>query len=149
METHDVDEQEKIGHVKIYRKDTGLIYASRYKKKEALKVLLKSGASVDIQNNSGNTALHLAAFRGYKEIVKLLMNWGGNPCIKNKHEKTAIDEAKTEEIRELLRNRKVLTLERKMLNYVQRNRKILRKEIRKDMLIEKYFLIFGRKPEGL
>ena len=83
--------------------------------------------------------------KGHKEIVELLMNWGGNSYIKNKYGSTAINYATTKEIRELMRNRKVPTLEREMLNYVQKNREILRKEIRKDMLTEKYFLIFFRK----
>ena len=133
-----MDIQNKYGETVLY-------IAATLKSKEIVKLLLESGASVDIQNYNGTTALYLVVRFGWKEIVELLMNWGGNPYIKNYNGKIAIDCAKTEEIRELLRNQKVPALERKMLNYVQMNREILRKEIRKDMLIEKYFLIFGRK----
>jgi len=37
-----------------------------------IRVLIKVGVDLNIQNNTGVTALHLASIRGYKEIVKLL-----------------------------------------------------------------------------
>ena len=52
-----------------------------------------SGADVTIQNNRGDTALHLCAYRGYIEIVKLLIRYKSDLFTRNSNEKTPADEA--------------------------------------------------------
>ncbi|CAI9731786.1 repeat domain-containing 46-like [Octopus vulgaris] len=42
------------------------------------------------QTNSGKTALHLAAIRGYSEIIELLLNHGANPNIKDRNGNTPL-----------------------------------------------------------
>jgi len=45
--------------------------------------LLKSGADINLKNQSGNTALATASGSGNKEIVELLLKSRANPNIKN------------------------------------------------------------------
>lgn len=65
---------------------SALHFASRDNKKEVVSVLLKSGASVDLLDCFGNTALWRAvmSFNGDLSIVKELLNYGANPTIKMK-----------------------------------------------------------------
>jgi ankyrin repeat protein len=48
---------------------------------EACKVLLDSGALVDIRDGDGYTQLHAAAEQGHLECVKLLLARGSNPSL--------------------------------------------------------------------
>jgi len=52
-----------------------------------------SGANLSIQNNRGDTALHLCAYRGYIDIVKVFIQSNSNLFIKNNNERTPSDEA--------------------------------------------------------
>lgn len=52
-----------------------------------------SGADLSVQNQRGDTALHLCAYRGHLEIVKVFIQNNCNSFIKNSNEKTAYDEA--------------------------------------------------------
>ena len=53
-------------------KDSALHYAAEKGKIEAVKVLLKHGATIDLKNDDGKTPLDLA----YKqEVVDYLKNW--------------------------------------------------------------------------
>ena len=63
---------------------------------ESQQVLLHffySGTDLDIQNKSGNTALHLSAYRGNIDIVKLLVQHGANVFLRNEKGRCAADEA--------------------------------------------------------
>uniref|UniRef100_A0A8C4WVE6 Uncharacterized protein n=1 Tax=Eptatretus burgeri TaxID=7764 RepID=A0A8C4WVE6_EPTBU len=53
------------------------------KKTAAIKVLLASGCSVNVQNNNGFTPLHLAAMYGSFNFTQFLLNEGADPCITN------------------------------------------------------------------
>jgi len=59
----------------------------------AVKVLLEAGAHVNAMDNHKNTALHLAAMRGYIESVKLLLSHGADPALKNVYGETAANMA--------------------------------------------------------
>jgi uncharacterized protein len=48
---------------------------------EACRVLLDSGALVDIRDGDGYTQLHAAAEQGHLEVVKLLLARGSDPSL--------------------------------------------------------------------
>jgi len=59
-----------------------------------MKFLIKAGVNINIQNNHGWTALHLASRFGKKEIVELLIKVAGvNVNIQDNDGKTALHEA--------------------------------------------------------
>ena len=58
----------------------------------------KQGGLVNVQNNSGNTALHWAALNGNLECVKLLVQAGADPGIRNNAGKDAVFEAERGEL---------------------------------------------------
>lgn len=55
-----------------------------------LKKLLVKGVAIDVQNTSGNTALHLAALHGRKTVLKFLIANGANIQEKNKNGSTPL-----------------------------------------------------------
>jgi len=57
------------------------------------KLLLEKGASTDLQNNKGNTPLHLVCFRNYVDIAKLLLQRGASFFIQNNDRKTPLQVA--------------------------------------------------------
>lgn len=56
-----------------------------------VKLLLENGANVNIQDESGNTALHYASANGKKDIVKHLLENQADASIVNAKEQKAID----------------------------------------------------------
>jgi ankyrin repeat protein len=52
---------------------TALMLASSHGKDETAKLLIESGAGVNIQDEDGSTALMCAAEHGHKAVVKLLL----------------------------------------------------------------------------
>ena len=59
-----------------------------------MKLLLKRGASANLQNGSGDTVLHVAARQEMNYITKQLLNYNANIHIKNYANKTALDLAR-------------------------------------------------------
>ena len=57
------------------------------------KLLLDNRASTDLQNNKGNTPLHLVCFRNYVDIAKLLIDRGASFFIQNNDRKTPLQVA--------------------------------------------------------
>lgn len=55
-----------------------------------VRTLLNRGTELNIKNNDGNTALHLAALRGYIAIVKILLEKGVEINAKNNWGETAL-----------------------------------------------------------
>lgn len=55
----------------------------------AVKLLLEMGAQVNATDKMRDTALHLAARRGYIESIKLLLAHGADPALKNMYGETA------------------------------------------------------------
>jgi ankyrin repeat protein len=56
-----------------------------------VKLLLDKGATINIQDESGNTALHYASANGKKDMVKLLLEKGADASVVNAKEQKAID----------------------------------------------------------
>ena len=57
---------------------------------EAVEILVKSGANVEVKDRLGNTPLICAAIHGHHEVVKLLLNAGADPDVKDNRGKSAL-----------------------------------------------------------
>jgi ankyrin repeat protein len=53
-----------------------ILYAALFGSKRALKALLTGGANVDLKNDDGNSALHIAAVKGEVACLELLLSAG-------------------------------------------------------------------------
>ncbi|CAF1517590.1 unnamed protein product, partial [Didymodactylos carnosus] len=82
--------------------------ACRNNNVELVKELLKTMTSAAISRiePNGSTALHIASYKGHKEIVELLLQKGANHAIINKYNCTPLQEAKTDEIKQLIITRR-------------------------------------------
>ena len=83
---------------------TALIIAAERGHLDVCRYLLEQGADWDKANNYGDTPLHWAAFFGRLEIAMLLMSYGADLNARNKAEKLPIDLARTEEIKQAIRD---------------------------------------------
>ena len=63
--------------------NTLLIISAQNNNKRILKICLRYGAQINMQNLMGNTALHFAREYGYVEIFEYLIKKGADPDIKN------------------------------------------------------------------
>ena len=70
------DSKDKFGN-------TLLIISAQNNNKRILKICLRYGAQINMQNIMGNTALHFAKEYGYDDIFNYLIKKGANPEIKN------------------------------------------------------------------
>ncbi len=59
-----------------------------------LAMMLQAGANVNIKDDNGNTALHLAACRSSARTIQMLINAGADREIRNKNDQTAEDFAR-------------------------------------------------------
>lgn len=64
--------------------NSGGVRAEESHVREAVKVMIDLGADVNAANRAGNTALYLAASRGYNTVVQLLAENGAKLDVKNK-----------------------------------------------------------------
>ena len=69
--------------------DRALLVATLMERKDAVKVLLDSGAEVDLRASDGRTALILAASKGNKDIVELLLRAGADASLTDQGGQTA------------------------------------------------------------
>ena len=83
--------------------DTALILASYYRRLEIVKYLVEKGANINATNDNGWTSLMYASKYGELETIKYLLENGTDVNIKNKNGNAALDLAKIEDIKEVLR----------------------------------------------
>ncbi|CAF1486140.1 unnamed protein product [Rotaria sordida] len=87
-------------------KGINLLYlACRYGQTLVAKCLLEKGANVNIRllKESESTPLHGAVYHGHVSTVDLLLSYGADVNIKNKYGSTPIDDARTDEMRQILK----------------------------------------------
>ena len=82
---------------------TPLIQASLSGHEGVVEALLARGAEIDHQTSLGVTALIVASYRGHRTIVQALLSRGANVHLRQADGGTALEEARTEEIKRLLR----------------------------------------------
>ncbi|MEI0493747.1 ankyrin repeat domain-containing protein [Brachyspira intermedia] len=70
------------GSYKGYDYDTALREAASYNNINAVKVLIKNNADVNVQNRDGMTALMSACYNGNLEMTKMLLDAGADKSIK-------------------------------------------------------------------
>ena len=70
---------------------------------EVLELLVRAGADLDHQNDSGATCLMYAASTGKVDVLKYLLAAGADPGLANQDEFTALDMGATEPCLWLLR----------------------------------------------
>ncbi|WP_304333159.1 ankyrin repeat domain-containing protein [Brachyspira innocens] len=70
------------GSYKDYDYDTALREAASYNNINAVKVLIKNNADVNVQNRDGMTALMSACYNGNLEMTKMLLDAGADKSIK-------------------------------------------------------------------
>ncbi|KAI4877015.1 hypothetical protein NFI96_002833 [Prochilodus magdalenae] len=68
-----------------------LHYAAWQGRSEPMKLLLKSGSSVNGQSDEGQIPLHLAAQHGHYDVSEMLLQHQSNPCIVDNAGKTPLD----------------------------------------------------------
>jgi len=81
---------------------TPLHYASRFAKKEIVKLIIANGANVNARNDKEWTPLHIAALGGHKTIVELLISKGADVNAKDNHGRTPLNAAEGESWRDSL-----------------------------------------------
>ena len=89
--------------VKDNNGDTALILASYYRYLEIIQYLVEKGANINATNDNGWTSLMYASKYGELETIKYLLENGADVNIKNKNGNAALDLAKIEDIKEVLR----------------------------------------------
>jgi hypothetical protein len=81
----DLDTKEPMGG------STPLISAITFDQKEIAKILISAGADLEIQNNDGSSALHVAAFFCRIEMVQMLVNEKVDQSMRNNFGTTALE----------------------------------------------------------
>ncbi len=83
---HNVDVNGKTSGIDA----TALYFVSMDSNADILNVLLKAGASINIQQYTGLTALHIAAANGHTQTVKSLLDHGADPNVLDNNGKTSL-----------------------------------------------------------
>ena len=115
----------KSNNVQVDKADkkgwTPLMIASQFGSPLCARALLKAGANVNKTKPDGVTALHIAAFNDQEDVVKELLAAKDIDLFKkNRDGRTALDDAKSEAVKKLLRKAMGFTLRWKNMNNDQR-----------------------------
>jgi len=101
---------------------TPLMIASQFGSPLCARALLKAGANVNKTKPDGVTALHVASFNDQEDVVKELLAAKNIDLFKkNDDGNTALDDAKSEAVKKLLRKAMGITTRWKNMNANQRN----------------------------
>ncbi|XP_048244843.1 ankyrin-3-like isoform X1 [Haliotis rufescens] len=94
---------------------TSLMFASYHGHPEVATVLIEAGCHLNDCGSNWWTSLHWAADRGQEELVYILLEAGADPTKKGTRGELAADRAKTEDMKEVLRNAATMYKELKAL----------------------------------
>src|SRR6056300_1746950 len=101
---------------------TPLMIASQFGSPLCARALLKAGANVNKTKPDGVTALHVASFNDQEDVVKeLLAAKDIDPFKQNEDGKTALDDAKSDAVKKLLRKAMGITTRWRNMNANQRH----------------------------
>lgn len=104
MELMDI-ERSQIGTFRDDRGNSVLHIAAIHGRVECVVMLLDDmGLNINLRDSKGWTPIAVAGFHGHKAVCKALMARKADPSIINAYRKDAIDVAKDDEIKEVLRN---------------------------------------------
>ena len=99
----DIEDNDCLLYFKDPLKRSLLYIAARNGHVKVCEYLINKGLEINDIQGTGSTPLHGAVYYGQIEVVRLLLNYGAKTNIKNKYNHFPIDEAWTEEIKNLLK----------------------------------------------
>ncbi|MGA2103159.1 MAG: ankyrin repeat domain-containing protein [Candidatus Sulfotelmatobacter sp.] len=73
--------------------DRGFLWACEYGRNQVIEFLLRHGADLDAQANTGQSALHWAVIGAHLETIDLLLRYGANLEARNSYGGTALGQA--------------------------------------------------------
>jgi ankyrin repeat protein len=73
--------------------DRGFLWACEYGRNQVIEFLLRHGADLDTQANTGQSALHWAVIGAHLETIDLLLRYGANLEARNSYGGTALGQA--------------------------------------------------------
>lgn len=88
---------------------------------DTTEALLKMGISVNKKQVDGSTPLHAASFYGQRLIVELLLRYGADATIKNRWGFTPVDEAFSDEIKQVILSHKEDHVHQVMSSLIRKN----------------------------
>ena len=130
--------------------DRTLLYiAARNGHVSICEYLINKGINVNEIQKTGSTALHGAAYYGQKNVVKLLLNYGAKTNIKNNFGHLPIDEAMTDEIKNLLKESENDLISKLYQNLICKNiaNKLIPIYLNKNIIAKKILCNFINLPE--
>ena len=99
----DIEDNDCLLYFKDPLKRSLLYIAARNGHVKVCEYLINKGLEINDIQDTGSTPLHGAVYYGQIEVVRLLLNYGAKTNIKNKYDHFPIDEAWTEEMKNLLK----------------------------------------------
>lgn len=99
----DIEDNDCLLYFKDPLKRSLLYIAARNGHVKVCEYLINKGLEINDIQGTGSTPLHGAVYYGQIEVVKLLLNYGAKTNIKNEYNHFPIDEAWTEEMKNLLK----------------------------------------------
>lgn len=91
-----------VNYQEPFGRETALSIAVSYKNIETVKILLDSGAKINVQNWSGYTPLHEAVRNKDIDMIKLLLKYKASTTITDNRKQTALDICEDTKIKHLL-----------------------------------------------